>query len=538
MPSILPGASVRRTLSSIFIVALFILPFPGAMAETYVFDGTAGSVVRVTGTTTIHVSGIDIAHIANGSKLIFNATYPTSSPPDINGYSATYSNIRLDVSPAPSYASEVRRDQFNNQFVQYVWEKDRIVSSDFDIVITTQFDADVRGDLSPLSYDDPVGTPAFPEFRSSTDMAQSDDPAIIEKKNALLAGVTSEAQAVDRIISFVKANIPVQDTGVQKDAVSSLGSHKGNCVNRVHLALALLWSAGIPARCVSGLVYGDKYVVTYPYGGGTASTDVLWGSGSHVWLEVYYPGEKAWIAYDPWMEKGFVDSRHLRLAAGRDFDPKNPLTRGSAGLMYVSGFNPEVSISTAVSTSGLRDSYSLRYWYTEPSPDGTFMMGRSMQSSTAPTWTPTPTIRPNNTTATPKPSELPGTTPNPTPAGGDVARYNLSGTIIDQGNGRPVQGAIVMLDSIQLNASQSGRFLFLNALSGGMYNLTVSAPGYVADRRAIVPNGGDMDVTIILKAEKASARSSSPWNPLPGPGFIVALAALACGALLRGKRKP
>ncbi len=463
MPSILPGASVRRTLSSIFIVALFILPFPGAMAETYVFDGTAGSVVRVTGTTTIHVSGIDIAHIANGSKLIFNATYPTSSPPDINGYSATYSNIRLDVSPAPSYASEVRRDQFNNQFVQYVWEKDRIVSSDFDIVITTQFDADVRGDLSPLSYDDPVGTPAFPEFRSSTDMAQSDDPAIIEKKNALLAGVTSEAQAVDRIISFVKANIPVQDTGVQKDAVSSLGSHKGNCVNRVHLALALLRSAGIPARCVSGLVYGDKYVVTYPYGGGTASTD---------------------------------------------------------------------------STSGLRDSYSLRYWYTEPSPDGTFMMGRSMQSSTAPTWTPTPTIRPNNTTATPKPSELPGTTPNPTPAGGDVARYNLSGTIIDQGNGRPVQGAIVMLDSIQLNASQSGRFLFLNALSGGMYNLTVSAPGYVADRRAIVPNGGDMDVTIILKAEKASARSSSPWNPLPGPGFIVALAALACGALLRGKRKP
>jgi len=69
-------------------------------------------------------------------------------------------------------------------------------------------------------------------------------------------------------------------------------------------------------------------------------------------------------------------------------------------------------------------------------------------------------------------------------------------------------------------------------------NLAVSAPGYVTDMRAIAPNGADMDVTIILKAAKSSASSSSPRGRLPGPGVLAVISAFAAGALLRRKKKP
>jgi transglutaminase-like putative cysteine protease len=553
VPSIPPPKQPLHTLFSIIIVACLIAPMflcfiEGSSAATYFFDGSARSRVRITETTNIQASGIDPAHISNGSKFIFNASYPTSSSPDISGYSASYSNVRIDVSPAPSHVSDIMTDQFDNRYKQYEWDIDGNVSSTFTITVTTRFDADLEGDMSPLDCDDPVGTDAFPEYRSPTAMVQSDASAIVNKKNELLAGVTSQAEAVDRIIDHVKTSIPETDQNVAKDALSSMGSSQGNCVNRAHLALALLRSAGIPARCVHGLLYGDKYTVSYPYGGGTASTEITWGSGSHVWLEVYYPEENAWVAYDPWMDKGFADSRHVRLAISKDFDTNNPSTRGSPGVLYVNGISPTVTLSTTVSASDLQDSFSLHYWFKEQSPEGVLMIGRAMQSSKVPTPTvtptPSPTVRPNNTTATPKPSKLPNATqssPIPTPIGGqagDIARYNLTGTIIDHDKGTPVQGATVMLDSIQLTASPSGKFVFLNALSGGTYNLTVSAPGYITDSRAIAPNGADMDVTIILNAVKASAPSSSSWNLLPGPGVLVVMAALAGGALLRRKKKP
>lgn len=88
-----------------------------------------------------------------------------------------------------------------------------------------------------------------------------------------------------------------------------------------------------------------------------------------------------------------------------------------------------------------------------------------------------------------------------------------------------------------VHITESGKFIFFNALSSGTYNLNVSAPGYMTDRRAIDPNDADMDVTIILKAAKASASSAS-WNPLPGPGVLAAMAALAGGVLLWRKKKP
>lgn len=543
MPSLPISKQVARAILSLFVIACIIAPciVGAASAETYVFDGNARSQVRIAQTTTIQISDIDPAHLPNGSKIILNATYPSSS--NVNGYFISSSNVQIEASPSPSSISDIMADQYGNQYKQLTWDLDENTSASFSIVVTTRFDADVTGDLSPLSYDDRIGTDQYPEYRSPTAMVQSGASAIVSKKNLLLSGVTSQADAVDKIINFVKTSIPTNDDSVPKDALSSLGSSKGNCVNRVHLALALLRSAGIPARCVTGLVYGDKYSVSYPMDGGTATTEVAWSSGSHVWLEVYYPQEGSWVAYDPFMEKGFVDSRHVKLAVCKDRNPDDLSTYGEAGSMYVIGVNPKVSIKTAVSSSGLKDTIALHYRYTRQYPSrGTFMMAREMKISSAPTLTPTSTPKPNNTTITPtvKPNKT-TVTPTPLPTAFlpvDYTKHNVTGVIVDASTGTAIQNATVLLDTIQLSATRAGKFTFLYAVSNGSYVLSVSAPGYMTEKQMLMPNNADMDVTIKMVPLAVSNTPSPTPERSPGPGVFAALAALAGGMLLRRKKSP
>lgn len=533
MPSLPVLKQMARAILSILIIVCLIVTYTVsvASAETYVFDGSARSQAQITQKTTINVSGLNPPQISNGSKIVYNASYPTSS--NVNGYFISTSGVQIDASPAPSAISGIMIDKFGNKYKQLVWNINENTSSSLTIVVTTRFNIDVTGDLSPLSYEDIIGTDAYPEYRVPTGLVQSDAPAIIDKKNMLLSGVTSEAEAVDKIIDFVKTSIPDQDPDVPKDALSSMGSSKGNCVNRVHLALALLRSAGIPARSVYGLVYGDKFTVSYDIDGGTATTNIGWGDGGHFWIEVYYPDESAWVAYDPFMDKGFVDSRHVKLSIGKDGDPNDVSTRGDAGMLSVKGASPSVAFNTDVSASGLQDSISLHYRYTKQSPQhGTFMIARELRSSMAPSITPTP--RPNNTTVTPTVSPSP--TPVPTFSPTDYTKHNVTGAIVDASSGASIQGATVMLDTIEISASQAGRFTFLYAVSNSSYILTVRAPGYMTEKQVILPNNADMDVKVKLVPLSNSTSPSATAKPSPPPDILIVLAAIAGGMLLRRKR--
>lgn len=534
-PTSLPGQTVRALLSLLFIGCLIV---PG-MAATYVFDGSVRSQVHITQTTTIQISGLNPSSLPNGSKIVFNATYPSSS--SVKGYSISPGAVQISANPAPSSISGIMTDPFGNKYKQLVWNIGKNSSPSFTITVTSGYDADITGDLSPLSYDDAIGTSAYPQYREATTMVQADAAAIVNKKNQLLSGAASEAEAVDRIINFVRASIYQQDMNMPKDAVSSLGSSKGNCVNRAHLALALLRSADIPARCVYGLVYGDDYAVTYPMSGGSETREIAWGSGSHVWIEVYYPDEGVWVAYDPFMDKGFVDSRHVKLAVCQDFDSSSLETRGEAGVLSVAGASPSTSVSTSVSSSSLKDTLALHYRYADASPDSAFMMAREMQLSTAPTVTPptaTPTALPNNTTVTP--TIKANATPMPTPSlpAVDYGKHNVTGTIVDASTGAPVVSATVLLDSIEISASQTGTFTFLYAVSNGSYVLSVSAPGYMTEKQVLLPNNADMDVTVKLVPLASSATPSPTAKPSPAPGAFLALAALATGILIRRKKAP
>lgn len=538
MPSSPKKEQMARAIFSILTIFCLIITYTAgsASAETYIFDGTARSQVRITQTTIISVSGLDPMTIPNGSKILYNASYPSSS--NVNGYFISSSGVQINADPAPASISGIMTDKYGNKYKQLAWDIDSNSSQSFDIVVTTGFYADIKGDLSPLSYEDTIGTSAYPEYRAPTDMVQSDAPAIINKKNVLLSGVTSQAEAVDRIMNFVKTSIPVDDPDVPKDALSSLSSSKGNCVNRAHLALALLRSAGIPARCVQGLVYGDEYTVSYTVDGGKGVTKITWGNGPHVWVEVYYPDEGAWVGYDPFMDKGFVDSRHVKLSIGKDDNPDDASTRGDVGMLYVDGASPSVTFTSDVSSSSLQDSISLRYKYTKQSPKGVFMIARELRSSLAPT--PTPTPKPNNTTVTPTPSPVISLVPTiqPTIIPGDNAKHNVSGTIVDASTGASVQGATVVLDTVEISASQTGKFAFLYAVTNGSYVLSVSAPGYMTEKQVLMPNNADIDVKVKLVSLSNSTTPTPTAKPSPAPGILLALAALAGGMLLRRGRAP
>jgi len=152
---------IFSTLIIIFLVTTYTTGY--VSAETYVFDGTARSQVRIAQTTTIGVSGMDPSTIPNGSKIVYNASYPSSS--NVNGYFISFSSVQVDADPAPSSISGVMADKYGNKYKQLVWDIDSNTSPSFDIVVTTGFNADIKGDLSPLSYEDTLGTSAYPEYR-------------------------------------------------------------------------------------------------------------------------------------------------------------------------------------------------------------------------------------------------------------------------------------------------------------------------------------------------------------------------------------
>jgi len=86
---------------------------------------------------------------------------------------------------------------------------------------------------------------------------------------------------------------------------------QGVCQDFTHLALALLRSAGLPARYVSG----------YLHPGRDAPLDEPVSAESHAWVE-FWAG--AWLPLDP-SSLAEVAQRHVLVARGRDYSDVRPL---------------------------------------------------------------------------------------------------------------------------------------------------------------------------------------------------------------------
>src|SRR5271157_918899 len=553
---VLPIRPIFRTIFTLIILASLMAPTflsitESAKAETYLYDGTTTTSLNVIETTTVHVSKLSMLGLPNGSKFIYNMTIPTSYSDD--GFSHATSNVNLGMTTSPtgvpsSFSDQV--DSYGNHYRRYIFNMDGFNGSDLYITCTASFDAVLTGNAGKVNYTDALGTSEQSQYLAATTAIQAGNSALINKNNELLSGVTTEAAAVDKIMNFVKTQIPNQASQpANEDAVSSLSITTGTCVNRAYLALGLLRSAGIPSRYVTGMLYGNT--ITYHINNG-GYTQTNWGSGLHAWVEVYYPQEHVWVPYDPFMDKGFLDTRHIQSGISMDGNASERANHGDFNLAFAGGVNQGVQaiITNAISVSNVKDTPQLNYLYTKSSPPGQVMYARDMQFSPAnipsatPTVEPTPTVAPNNTTitATPNPNAtINYPSPTPTVVPGSGARYKLSGSIIDAATGAAIPNATIMLDAIQVNTNQAGKFTFIDALATGTYNLSIDAPGYAPYTRTITGNNTDMDLTIRLTALSASPTSSSGSTPKPSPaaGVLMACIALAGGAmLLWRKREP
>lgn len=214
---------------------------------------------------------------------------------------------------------------------------------------------DIRPDARPMRYLDYWGTQvhAFDvhvphtelvvtatsvvETRSPAELPDAGwdtlaDPVVRDRFSELLAPskyVIAEA-AVDAVARELRsAGSPVQtgqaavrwvhDTLDYVRGATSVGTTsaeardlgQGVCQDFSHLALAVLRSAGLPARYVSGYLHPRR----------DAELDERVAAESHAWVE-FWAGD--WVSLDP-SNLSEVAERHVLIARGRDYADVRPL---------------------------------------------------------------------------------------------------------------------------------------------------------------------------------------------------------------------
>jgi transglutaminase-like putative cysteine protease len=153
----------------------------------------------------------------------------------------------------------------------------------------------------------------FRDYLGATEQVQSNHARIRTLAGEMTQGVSTEFDAVQRLISWVVDHLSYVNPPLQYDAVYALESGKGNCQNYSHLSAALLRAAGIPTRIINGITMGRPFDVAWQKGVMTFKM----GQGRHSWIEVWFP-DLGWVPFDPQNSVLFVSSRFIRVEVGVD----------------------------------------------------------------------------------------------------------------------------------------------------------------------------------------------------------------------------
>lgn len=123
----------------------------------------------------------------------------------------------------------------------------------------------------------------------------------------------------------------VTDVHSTSAVVMALG--RGVCQDFAHIMIAICRHLGIPARYVSG----------YLYGGG--STPEGQDEASHAWCEIWCGKERGWCGFDPTHKTLLVDERYIKIGSGRDYADVPPV-RGT----YKGTSSEKLSVAVRVSS--------------------------------------------------------------------------------------------------------------------------------------------------------------------------------------------
>jgi hypothetical protein len=291
---------MKKTVCS--VLCLILLCPALSLAENYTLKGEMGANIRYELQEQV-TAGEGI------KKMVLSFVKPrTFESPT---YRQEIKDFKLVFSPEPQ-ERKTHTDSRGNEIVTATWTK----PSDFinvrltcDALSETKFPVLTTQDPFPLVKIDPETR----DYLKSTDQVQSDDARIRELAIKLTAGVKTEFDAVQQIISWVVDNVHYVTPPVRYDAIYSLESGKGNCQNYSHLSAALLRSVGIPVRIVNGVTLNQPFDIAWDKGVLTLKM----GQGRHSWVEVWFP-QLGWVPFDPQNTILFVSNRFVRIEVGVD----------------------------------------------------------------------------------------------------------------------------------------------------------------------------------------------------------------------------
>ena len=142
------------------------------------------------------------------------------------------------------------------------------------------------------------GEEAGPEYLRANPLVNSEDPGVVRLMTKAVGRETDPWARASAIREWVSRNLKDKNFAVAFAPAAEVARNlRGDCSEHSVLVAAMCRAAGIPSRCVVGLVYAPS----------------LGGFGPHMWNEVFV--NDRWVALDAAFDQSEVDATHLKLAS-------------------------------------------------------------------------------------------------------------------------------------------------------------------------------------------------------------------------------
>lgn len=136
-------------------------------------------------------------------------------------------------------------------------------------------------------------------YLAATPATASDHPVIVARAKRIIGKETQPRRQAERIVRWVFLNLDSAGASNSTNAIQILDQRAGDCSEHALLCVALARAVGLPAREISGVMYG-----------GEGSGFFAW----HAWVEIH-DGHQ-WVAVDPTWNQLAVDATHVKFAHG------------------------------------------------------------------------------------------------------------------------------------------------------------------------------------------------------------------------------
>lgn len=236
--------------------------------------------------------------------------------------------------------------------------------------LTRHYNASTTLNFPPECFEDdfPLTTPlpvAVQGYLSRTNLVQSDNQAIRNIAQSIVAGSVKMEDAVNKIAKWVVGNIGYTSTNPQ-DALTVYNRRAGNCKGFSHLTIALLRSVGIPARFA--FVINLPYNYNIPYRTSQYIPMGQSGPAYHAVYEIYYPSLGNWVSGDGQGTVHFTVPNLIKF--NHELDAEN--TEASMSITF-SGIQPSISRGFNIASS--IGSITSNYQYVKESAFGGSLAG-------------------------------------------------------------------------------------------------------------------------------------------------------------------